>query len=186
MQTPDTDDSNTPSDEEPVISLQDAVDQEDVAAVKAFLANDLSLAHQELESGFTPWENTKLSSEDMIDAFIDAGVNVDWQDGQGRTLAHFCAEDGVIETLTHLVSRGANLQITDNEDLGLLDYAARGQKVETTGFLLGQGCTWDQNMLKQVPENDTTGTRDLLLADLARIEANKAIAELDTTQSPKP
>lgn len=186
MQTPETDESNTPSDEDPQVALQTAVDNEDIAAVKAFLADDLSLAHTELESGFTPWENTKLSSEEMIDAFLDAGVDIDWQDSQGRTLAHFCAEDGVIDTLTHLVNRGADLTICDNDDLGLVEYAARGKQVETTGFLLGRGCTWDRTILKQLPDNDTSGTRDLLLADLARIEASNALAELDRASQAKP
>lgn len=79
------------------IRLQDAIDNDDVSAVTAFLSQDVSLAHQELENGFTPWENTKLSSREIIEAFLDAGVDIDWQDAQGRTLAHFCAEDGVMD-----------------------------------------------------------------------------------------
>lgn len=181
-------DQDEPLEEDRVIRLQDAIDNDDVSAAKDLLSEHFSLAHEELESGFTPWENTKLSSEAMILAFLDAGVDIDWQDAQGRTLAHFCAEDGVMDTLVILMNHGADLTVHDNDDLGLLDYAIRGKQPETTGFLLGQGCAWRTSSMQFLPEGDAAASRcrDLLLADLSRTEARMVIDGIADSNGPHP
>lgn len=164
--------------------LAEAVDNEDIDTIRDLLEIDADIAHTELEDGFTPWEMVKGTvNEEVVQVFLDAGIDIDWTDGQNRCLAYFCAEDGHIETLEILARLGAQLDIPDIDGNTPLDAALLQKKAETVGFLVSQGCEWNRAWLQKLTSPDARACRDILLVDLARREAQDAA---DTLARPAP
>ena len=68
-------------------------------------------------------------------------VSLELKDKYGRTLLHFAAISGSLETFEFLLDKGLDIRATDNAGAGMLHYAAMGGSVEMIDFVIGQGFT---------------------------------------------
>lgn len=154
-----------------------AIEADDVHKIEACLRRAPSLIHKQLKDGFTPWEKTKSSSPEVVQIFLTMGADINWTDAQGRSQVRFCAEDGCLDTLEFLASKGAELDMRDNFGYRPIDKALEHDQPEVVLFLIGKGCSVDEKWLAHPPLTSPR-CHSLLLSLAARDAALLAVALL--------
>lgn len=166
------------------------IEQNDVKGIRKMLHRSPSVAHMEMENGWTPYERAHTATEEILLEFLMADIDIHWTDAQGRNLARFCAEDDCHENLLTLAQHGIDVDLKDEKGNTPLDSALYGNHPEAAGILLSLGCTYRQEHLKRLASTTGIPTAEaclrLLRANQAHQHAMAAIADCAASLSPRP
>ncbi len=77
-----------------------------------------------------------------INAFLDAGINPNAQDGDGRTVLIAAAARGDLEVVNTLLSRGADPNVKDKRGYTALSHAVEAMYEDVVDALLNRVLTW--------------------------------------------
>ena len=104
----------------------DAIENEDVAAVKPLIAASLE---QKNKDGFTPLLYASyVGVLEIVDALLEAGANVRATCKDGDTALHYASAQGHLEVIARLGrQKGVALECTDADGETPMDVAANGK-----------------------------------------------------------
>ena len=104
----------------------DAIEDEDVAAVKPMIAASLE---QKNKDGFTPLLYASyVGVLEIVDALLEAGANVRATCKDGDTALHYASAQGHLEVIARLGrQKGVALECTDADGETPMDVAANGK-----------------------------------------------------------
>ncbi len=75
----------------------------------------------------------------LVKKLVEKGADLQAKDNSGRTVLHFAAMSGDLDTVKWLVEKGADLQAKDNEGLTVLHWAANYGRLDTIKWLVEKG-----------------------------------------------
>ena len=108
-------------------SKQDLRDASTIQAVSADIAAEM------LQPNGTQWLQRLLflmvdaDNRDAVDLLMLAGIDVNVRGDKGKTPIMRAAEDGLLDMVTYLLSKGASATLVDSSDESPLIYAVKGR-----------------------------------------------------------
>jgi ankyrin repeat protein len=147
----------------------DAIDADDVEAVRAAVTADASLLTARAEPHGRPLLHvaTIAGRAGVVDALLAAGADPGARDrGDNATALHFAAEAGALDTVRRLLDAGADAHVGgDTHGLGVLGWAVclSGNHRATAELLLSRGAR--HHIFSAVAMGDAEAVRALIAAD---------------------
>jgi len=86
---------------------------------------------------------SKYGQLEAVKLLLQAGANIDLQEGHGRTALMYASMNGYLETVKLLLQEGANIDLQDKWGRTAPMYASRNGHLETVKLLLDKGATID-------------------------------------------
>jgi len=122
-------------------------------------------------------EAAEAGSLGRVKALVEDGVDVNSQDGFGRTPLHWAAWNGHREVAELLLSQGAQVDAQDEDNETPLHWAAFNGHTETVQLLLAQGAQvdaqnrWNGTPLHRAAVGGQVEVAELLLSQGAQVDA---------------
>lgn len=110
----------------------------------------------------------RMGDEEATEDFIAVGKDVNQQDAEGRTPAHFAAAHDATQVLRLLLDADADLTLTDSKGNTSLHYAAGYGRVDIVDMLLEAGA--------DVSAQNATGKRPL---EVAKLNPDNPVLEVE-------
>jgi len=120
--------------------IYEAIDADNLAAVKQTLRDNPAILEQKDPAGLTPLNYASYRGKaSIVAALLDMGADINSGDNENSRPIHNAAVSGDVETIRILLEHGAEIDIRDDNGMTALIFAAGRGKTEAARLLTERG-----------------------------------------------